>query len=562
MEPEIINYIKEARKHGLEEPAIKQNLLNAGWEALAVEDSFVKEKVMRSPTSQNFDPANLVHAQIEQPHSKTTQSVTVPNGVTTTEAASKMHRGAKIALMLAAVIILLGGGAFAYYTYAYNSPTKTWDKFLAGGMQSSSQVKTNFNFRYSDTLAAFADQNPPFKDFSLNLSGNFYADGSDSTKPASSGSYKAGFSTDSGISFNGGTDIIIKDGMVYIHVEGQPLLEKYAKQYFPDQTINWIKVDLDKLKQMANTDGSALPDKQLTDQIKTAISKANIIGIKKYLGTETINGVSTYHFDNQIDKQALKDTVNNSFNALADFESAKNPDLTIDATSTGMIKTLLDSLVDSLNVQSFQTWIGKSDAKLYKVSASATMPSLLTSVGIEALGSARLKARDAKRVADIRQLNTALELYFDDFNGYPAADSKGQPAGITPNYIGVIPTSPQPADGACSDYYNSYWYAPVGNKHIVNGVTLYDSYTYNFCLGEQAGSYHPGIAQLTPSGIKDGVACSGPPEQCAPASKATDSSVQTTAEISFESDFSDYNKIQNVTVPADAVDIFGLLGQP
>jgi prepilin-type N-terminal cleavage/methylation domain-containing protein len=36
------------------------------------------------------------------------------------------------------------------------------------------------------------------------------------------------------------------------------------------------------------------------------------------------------------------------------------------------------------------------------------------------LGVARAKARDAKRIADVNQLRTAVELYFDDFSGsYP-----------------------------------------------------------------------------------------------------------------------------------------------
>ena len=38
------------------------------------------------------------------------------------------------------------------------------------------------------------------------------------------------------------------------------------------------------------------------------------------------------------------------------------------------------------------------------------------------LGTARAKARDAKRIADINQIRTAVELYFDDNGGvYPAA---------------------------------------------------------------------------------------------------------------------------------------------
>lgn len=44
---------------------------------------------------------------------------------------------------------------------------------------------------------------------------------------------------------------------------------------------------------------------------------------------------------------------------------------------------------------------------------------LLSSIVLASLNSARGKARDAKRKADLKQLQTALELYFDNNNSYP-----------------------------------------------------------------------------------------------------------------------------------------------
>lgn len=44
---------------------------------------------------------------------------------------------------------------------------------------------------------------------------------------------------------------------------------------------------------------------------------------------------------------------------------------------------------------------------------------LLSTLAVVALNSAREKARDAKRVADVKQVQTALELYFNDAQGYP-----------------------------------------------------------------------------------------------------------------------------------------------
>ena len=45
---------------------------------------------------------------------------------------------------------------------------------------------------------------------------------------------------------------------------------------------------------------------------------------------------------------------------------------------------------------------------------------LLSTLAVVALGSAREKARDSKRVSDLKQIQTALELYFPDAgNTYP-----------------------------------------------------------------------------------------------------------------------------------------------
>lgn len=45
--------------------------------------------------------------------------------------------------------------------------------------------------------------------------------------------------------------------------------------------------------------------------------------------------------------------------------------------------------------------------------------SLLSSVVMASVSSARMKSRDARRVEDLRHIRTALELYFDDHGYYP-----------------------------------------------------------------------------------------------------------------------------------------------
>jgi hypothetical protein len=568
MEQEIVNYIREARKHGLDEAAIKQNLLNAGWDAAVVEESFIYEKAVQAPAAaQAFNPADLVHAQVSQPQPARTTIAAAP-GITQTTSmatapATKMNRGAKAALIIAAVVIVLAGGAYAYYVYGYNSPTRVWAKFLTSGLQAAPQMKSQFNFTYKDSLAAFAQDGAPFNNFTANLSASAYADTSSTTNPTASGSYNVAFTTDSGISFAASADVVLKDNIIYVNVGSSTVLSQYFQKAFPNKPVGWVKIDLEKLKSMATAEGSALPDNQLTNQIKSIWAKANVVGIKNYVGTETVNGVTTMHFENSVDKTALAGAINQTFDAIASFETQKDPNLTIDPASTNIIKSTIDSVVDSVNIESLQTWIGRSDARLYKISASATMPSFLSSIGVQALASARAKSRDATRLADMRQMASALELYFNDFNGYPSADNSGQPQDLTPTYIGVLPTAPEPSDGNCSDYYNAFWYTPGGTKQIVNGHTVYSSYTYTFCLGGDTGGYKAGLVQLSPAGLKDGIACAGTAAQCsASVPPLATSTPATTAEIDFQDTLSDYGKTETVTVPPNAGDIYDLLGVP
>lgn len=48
---------------------------------------------------------------------------------------------------------------------------------------------------------------------------------------------------------------------------------------------------------------------------------------------------------------------------------------------------------------------------------------LLSTVSVVALNQARSRARDARRVADMRQMINALEIFYDRYGRYPAAES-------------------------------------------------------------------------------------------------------------------------------------------
>lgn len=78
---------------------------------------------------------------------------------------------------------------------------------------------------------------------------------------------------------------------------------------------------------------------------------------------------------------------------------------------------------------------------------------ILASVVLASLNSARVKARDASRAAQIKQVKTAMELYYDSNGGYPALCSQSYLYSIPDleTYMGSIPADPA-YEGTADDY--------------------------------------------------------------------------------------------------------------
>ncbi|MDD5032750.1 MAG: type II secretion system protein [Candidatus Pacebacteria bacterium] len=79
---------------------------------------------------------------------------------------------------------------------------------------------------------------------------------------------------------------------------------------------------------------------------------------------------------------------------------------------------------------------------------------ILASVVLASLNSARQKSRDARRIADLKQIQLALELCYDAAcateTGYPDALST-----LAPTYIAVVPTDPSSLAGYAYDNLDS-----------------------------------------------------------------------------------------------------------
>ena len=80
---------------------------------------------------------------------------------------------------------------------------------------------------------------------------------------------------------------------------------------------------------------------------------------------------------------------------------------------------------------------------------------ILSSVVLASLNTARLKSRDTRRVADIKQLQLALALYFDTAAAYPPNNAGAWKTALAPTYIAVVPKDPVSG--------NDYAYSGLGS---------------------------------------------------------------------------------------------------
>lgn len=124
---------------------------------------------------------------------------------------------------------------------------------------------------------------------------------------------------------------------------------------------------------------------------------------------------------------------------------------------------------------------------------------LLSTLAVVALTGARSKARDARRLSDIKQIQTALDLYYADNNSYPTEgvvvfDGKSPLLGPDgTRYMALIPINPTPAnDGGCPGSEYDYIETETGA-----------SYNITYCIGNKTGDVDKGTHYATPAGIAD-----------------------------------------------------------
>lgn len=489
--------------------------------------------------------------------------------------AAPMRSVKGIIFALVVVVVLLGaaGLAYAQYTGLYSiswlpvSSEKVWQKFL--GKTSTEPLHTEFSLSYTDA-GSEAIQNPfggVLKNVRAEVKGTGYANGAadiDTIQSSSSITYTLGSGN---TSFSTGLEYRVVGKALYLNVGNNPFLSAMMLGVTNEggddaqKKFEWLRFSLDpKDYESLGSDEDSKDFKRLADQrywqdVAAKWKDEHFLETPKYVGKETVRGVPTLHYKTNIKKETLRQAITE---VIAKVVASEDKD------TQEEVSLVVNGLLDKLEVQSLDVWVGQKDAAIRKLVVVSNAPSVASMVKVsedmskeqaafyekacgdyskpcsppvrdtkadikrfiaalqfsaqfnlsadfydygktetiaapkdymdimEQLQKARGASRDAKRLADVRQLASALELYFNDNSRYPGSLEELTKSGAAYQYIGVLPTAPEPQDGSCTAAQNKYVYTPAGPTN----------YQLKFCLGAQTGGYGAGPHILSASGIQ------------------------------------------------------------
>lgn len=341
-------------------------------------------------------------------------------------------------------------------------------------------------------------------------------------------------------------------GQKYFKIAKVPaLLSGFIGEYLDKWLLldqeNWDKIESkykDNFGQTAEAPDFSKTERDkvasVADRLAARIRDGNLFVLDQKLDDETVSGQKDYHYSFTMNKEALAALATE----IADNASAESAS-TSQMLMADKMKTTVKNLINAFGDMKIEAWINKDNYSLQKIQfkgrldiaavfkqegadlglslgksfvdyeyqseffvLNQTAPlvkpdqALSLSEVIESkiyvpLNMARIKSRDAKRVADIKQVMTALEMYYNEAGRYPSVLDLGVPVGsseeekLFSKFMIPLPENPKPNDGPCPIDFE-YGYKALSDGH---------DYELYYCLGERTGSINSGISIASSGGM-------------------------------------------------------------
>lgn len=282
--------------------------------------------------------------------------------------------------------------------------------------------------------------------------------------------------------------------------------------------------------------------KEIEAELEALVKKYKIFEVAEVFDEESLEGSLCYHYKIELNKNIIRNAFIEVYDyfiekmeetlddaevsmsgdeiALASIRDARNE---IDVETKAKIKEFVSQFANLISDTDIDVWIDKESYFLKKstfdielslrdldideisedmkeaidinISGDLKYSNHNEEVNIEApieyesflsfitgmLDDSQMKSRDARRLSDVKQIQTALELYYNDFESYPLGLEDLSEGDLV--YFSVLPSYPEAAAASvCADNYE-YSY-----KVLENG----ENYELYYCLEAKTGGVPAG----------------------------------------------------------------------
>lgn len=485
-----------------------------------------------SPVSASVSPPKMEGAQFLDPE------IPIKSGSNTLK---------KIITIVAGLLILAGvamGGYWGYNKYVANTP----DKILKKSVNAMSQIKTSsFKFdlklEFEDKIAGQEATSTPALNLVEGLTGagkqKMYLEMEGYSDNTDENNLRSKFKIDIGLDVGGTTsniagEVVTLGKNFYFKINELPIM---LAMFIDTSSIKnkWVKytINTKALEKFGSEDEEDMVKiKEILEQ-----DADKVIVLKNDYGLEKLGENKTYHYQLGLDKQAI-------LNIIERIKSVSKNKAEIEKSMAEMKEEDWQNFDRFVQNFVLDIWIDKKEYFIRKIEVpfdnigkdkdgNQTLGGTMTMtfdnfdqiIEIEspkdpvelekllseafgggmfgALDKAQTKNSDAKTVSEIKQIQTALELYFVDNNGYPKNEI---PAATGVGNMKVLCSKGFRASIEECAGSTVYMNEVPGKDKIIDGGYLYTStkpndYTLVFQLLGDSGNLKAGENVATPNGI-------------------------------------------------------------